>query len=347
MGQTDIKLQRVEYFDALRVFASLAVMVLHLAAQHWADTDVHGAAWGAFNAWNAAVRWCVPVFVMISGALFLERPVSLNKLYGRHVLRIAVAFVFWSGLYAYVSARRSPLERWQVVYELVRGHYHLWFLYMIAGLYLLVPLLQALVASERLGRYFLLLALLFGFALPELTALTAQFTVHLGADLQTALQTVDLRFVMGFSGYFVLGCALNRRTLRPREELAIYALGLLGFAVTLWGTQALSLRANAANGLLYGYCTVNVLAEAVAVFTLFKQRLNRGSRLLRALSGASFGAYLVHALVIDTLQLRFGIDTLSLPPLLSVPLLAAFTFVCAYAAALLLRKLPLVREYLV
>lgn len=346
MGQGGANARRVVYFDALRVFASLAVMVLHLAAQHWGDADLGSAAWRAFNGWNAAVRWCVPVFVMISGALFLERPADIKRLLGRHVARVAVAFVFWSGVYALVSARRYPLVRWQIVYEFVRGHYHLWFLYMIAGLYLLVPLLRAIVTAKRLGAYFLLLTFLFGFLLPELTGVIALYTNHLGADLQAALQTVDLRFVMGFSGYFALGYFLNRRALSRGEELAIYALGVLGFLVTLFGTRVVSLRAGAPSSLLYGYCTVNVLCEAAAVFTLFKQRLKLESRLLGALSGASFGAYLIHALVIDTLQFRFGVDTLSLNPLLSVPLLAAATFVCAYGASLVLRKIPVARDYI-
>lgn len=347
MGQGTAGSQRVVYFDALRVFASLAVMVLHLAAQHWADVPVDSGAWRAFNGWNSAVRWCVPVFVMISGALFLERPIPLKKLCGKHLVRIAAAFVCWSGLYALVSARRYPLVRWQIVYEFVRGHYHLWFLYMIAGLYLLVPLLRAIVTTERLGRYFLLLAFLFGFLLPELTGVAARYTLHLGADLQAALQTVDLRFVAGFSGYFALGYFLNRRALSRREELTIYALGALGFLVTLLGTRAVSLRALAPDSLFYGYCTVNVLAEAAAVFTLFKQHCHFSSRLVNALSAASFGAYLVHALFIDTLQFRFGVDTLSLSPALSVPLLAAAVFVLSYAASFVLGKLPFVRDYLV
>ncbi|MBQ7713783.1 MAG: acyltransferase family protein [Oscillospiraceae bacterium] len=338
---------RVEYFDALRVFASFAVMTLHLAAQHWADTDVSGAAWQAFNGWNSLVRWCVPVFVMISGALFLERPVGLKKLYGKHVARMAAAFVFWSAVYALVDLRRYALTRRQLAYELLHGHYHMWFLYMIAGLYLLVPLLRQLVQSERLGRYFLLLALVFGFTLPELTSLLALRGSYLGGELQSVLATVDLRFVMGFSGYFVLGYFLSRRDLSRREEYAVYALGVLGFAATALGTRALSLRAAAPEGLLYGYCTVNVLCEAAAVFTLFKQRVRRSPRWLRAFSDASFGAYLVHALLIDTLQVRLGVDTLSVSPALSVPLLAAAVFAGAYGAALLLKRAPFVRNWLV
>lgn len=347
MGQGTAKPQRVVYFDALRVFASLAVMVLHLAAQHWADVPVDSGAWRAFNGWNSAVRWCVPVFVMISGALFLERPIPLKKLYGKHLVRIAVAFVFWSGLYALVNLRRYELPALKFAVEWIQGHYHLWFLFMIAGLYLVTPLLRQLVREEALARLFLLLALVFGFLLPELFSLLKPYFPTIGAALGTSLSYADLRFVGGFSGYFVLGYWLNRRVLSRREEAAIYALGILGFAFTALGTQVLSNRTGAANSLLYGYCTVNVLAEAAAVFTLFKQHCHVSSRMVNALSAASFGAYLVHALFIDTLQFRFGVDTLSLSPALSVPLLAAVVFALAYGASFVLGKLPLVRDYLV
>ncbi len=62
--------QRIAYFDVLRILATFAVIVLHLSAQHWADTDVYSRAWQAFNLYDSAVRWAVPVFVMISGGCF-------------------------------------------------------------------------------------------------------------------------------------------------------------------------------------------------------------------------------------------------------------------------------------
>lgn len=48
--------QRIAYFDVLRILATFAVIVLHLSAQHWADTDVHTRAWQAFNLYDSAVR---------------------------------------------------------------------------------------------------------------------------------------------------------------------------------------------------------------------------------------------------------------------------------------------------
>ena len=64
--------QRIAYFDVLRILATFAVIVLHLSAQHWADTDVYSRAWQAFNLYDSAVRWAVPVFVMISGSVSLR-----------------------------------------------------------------------------------------------------------------------------------------------------------------------------------------------------------------------------------------------------------------------------------
>lgn len=342
--------ERVAYFDLLRLAASFAVIVLHLSAQHWADVGVDTAAWRAFNLYDGLVRWCVPVFAMISGALFLSRPVSLAKLWRKHIAKIALAFVFWSALYAAVSALRFELTVGQLLSEFVRGHYHLWFLFMIAGLYMLVPLLRPIAQSERLLRYYLLLSFLFAFLLPELAALLALVTNRLGASLQAVLGYADLRFLMGFPCYFLLGYALDRRTIGRGEARVIYALGAAAFVFTVAATRTVSLRLAAPYGLFYDVFSVNVLLEAAAVFTFFKRHPLSGAaarRLVRPLADASFGAYLIHALLIDTLQCELGLDTLSFSPLLAVPALAMLVFTGAYAASLLLRRVPFLRGRIV
>ena len=64
-------MERKTYCDYLRVAATFAVVVLHVAASKWSAADVNGATWKAFNFYNSAVRWGVPIFIMISGSLFL------------------------------------------------------------------------------------------------------------------------------------------------------------------------------------------------------------------------------------------------------------------------------------
>ena len=64
---------RILYFDFLRIFATLAVMVLHVAAQNWYGTSVPSFEWQTFNFFHSVTRFGVPIFVMISGALFLNK----------------------------------------------------------------------------------------------------------------------------------------------------------------------------------------------------------------------------------------------------------------------------------
>ena len=144
--------RRVIYFDILRIVAIFFVVFVHLAAQHWADVDISSRAWFAFNLYCTTGKWSVPIFVMISGALFLGRDVSISAILKKNVARIATVFLFWSGCYAlvYLVFRHAPLS--VVLSQFITGHYHLWFLYMIVGLYLLIPLLRTIVQSETLTR---------------------------------------------------------------------------------------------------------------------------------------------------------------------------------------------------
>ena len=66
------KTERVLYLDCLRILSIAAMMLLHISAQNWSSLDLHDPAWMLFDILNGATRWCVPVFLMISGVLFLN-----------------------------------------------------------------------------------------------------------------------------------------------------------------------------------------------------------------------------------------------------------------------------------
>ena len=345
--------ERIEYFDVLRILATFAVIVLHLSAQNWANVNVSSRAWFAFNLYDSAVRWAVPVFVMISGALFLGREVTLRTLLSKNILRIAAAFAFWSAAYALIDLlvyRDTPAG---ALMQFFQGHYHMWFLFMIVGLYLIIPLLQKFTCDEPLVRYFLLLGLVVAFLLPQLAVLASFFSWNVSSVISTILTYGHLHLPLGFTVYFVGGYYLSRRTFSKREELAVYLAGIAGFLFTVFASVWVSNRQGAASTLFYGHDTFNVLFMAVAVFVFARQHLNlahagnRTRSLLRALSKYSFGAYLVHAMVIDALYGFFGLDTLAHNVSFSVPLLAAVVFLASMLISAVLHRIPLLKKYIV
>lgn len=100
-------MKRKIYCDYLRLIATFAVVVLHVSASNWYGADVHGLAWQSFNFYDSATRWSVPIFVMISGALFLGREIPIKKIYSKYILRLVIAFFTWNLFYAIVTQETS------------------------------------------------------------------------------------------------------------------------------------------------------------------------------------------------------------------------------------------------
>lgn len=348
---------RLAYADLLRVFATIAVIVLHLAGSQMEAVPVASAAWRVFNVYDSLVRWCVPVFVMLSGMFMLDphRSLPISKLFLHNALRILICLMFWGGVYAvgaYVLAggRFTLGGLWGAILDALRGntHYHLWFLYMILGLYLVTPILRSFCrgASRADFHYFFVLAFLFASVLPTLF----YFYPNATAVLRVWYDKLGVQLVMGYVGYYVAGYYLKEYTISRLAEALIYVFGVIGAAVTLWGTRVLSQQAGGLVDVFYGYHSPTVVCFAVAVFVLFRYVLgvseerSRKQR-LGGVARISFGIYLVHDLFIQLLHI-LGVTTLSFAPVAAVPVLSAVVFLCAFGLAWLISHIPFVGRWL-
>lgn len=230
---------------------------------------------------------------------------------------------------------------------------HLWFLYMVAGLYLLTPLLRAFVRGARRSdfHWFFLVVFLFVYVLPLFLRLRGSQTVELYANklyLNFTLAYPPLAYV----GYFVAGYYLKEYTLGRVAEGLIYVLGVAGAAATVWGSAALNAGNGPGefNGLMMSYLTPNVCAMSVAVFVLFRYVLglsDERSRRARVSHAAdyTFGVYLVHVVFLTLLR-YFGLSNPPITPALAVPLLTLAIAVPSFAVSWLLHKIPVVGRYI-
>lgn len=89
--------------------------------------------------------------------------------------------------------------------ELVNSHYHLWFVPMLVGVYLLIPMLKKIVEDHELLRYFLGLSLLFSFLYPQLNVIMSLVDTELGRVINIVGGKFNFYFTAGFVSYFVLG----------------------------------------------------------------------------------------------------------------------------------------------
>lgn len=197
--------QRIFYFDILRILATFAVVVLHVAAQNWYSQDVHSFAWNAFNIYDSLVRFAVPVFCMVSGALFLDRNIAVKSIYTKYLPRIVGAFLFSSSIYAFWDFFRHDNSLRGTISQVFQGHYHLWFLLMIAGLYVAIPVLKKIAEDKTIEKYFLLCAFSISFIVPLALSLFGKIFGGLAGILRGDFNTFNPQVFSSYSFYFVLG----------------------------------------------------------------------------------------------------------------------------------------------
>ena len=88
---------RKAWLDYLRVIALFGVIIGHVAADFYRGYGEVGMAdWWLSNMVNASVRFVVPVYVMVSGALLLGRSYSMEDFYKKRALRLIPPLLFWN-----------------------------------------------------------------------------------------------------------------------------------------------------------------------------------------------------------------------------------------------------------
>ena len=237
--------ERIAYFDLIRVIAGILVVMVHVSAQQIESLEVEGTAFAITNAFNCLAFSGVALFVMISGALALrpEREMDLQTLLLRRTLRFFVLYYIWKAFYQVVAMLEKgesltvAAVKNDVVLALVqkRGYYHLWFLPMIAILYMAVPLVKKSFAEKKLCRYFLIVFFVTALFVPTLLHYEFKFK-YLLVDFFTSN---DFYLFGGYLGYFVLGHYLHnwRGEITVKKRALLYVTGALCFlAACILGT---------------------------------------------------------------------------------------------------------------
>ena len=142
-------LTRLSYIDILKIVATFAIVLWHVSAVYVRMDAALLSPLGALPyVINLCVRFALPMFMMISGALLLRERYAFN--FKQKFSYIIKLYAVWSLVYVLADqamraasggALLSPAE---MLASWIRGPYHFWYLQMLLGVYLLMPLLVRL-----------------------------------------------------------------------------------------------------------------------------------------------------------------------------------------------------------
>lgn len=339
--------QRILYLDVLRVVSMFAVMVLHLAATGHKTAETMSNAWIICWIYDYLSRFAVPVFVMISGAVFLDpdRDVTLQKLLRKNIPKLLLAFLFWSAGFGLLQAAGeetlfSAGFFLSAVRKTITGYYHMWYLPMTVGLYLATPFLRPVAADRYLLRMFVMLAFLLNM-LPQLLPIIPVW----GEPVREVMEHMNLSVFAGYTGYYCLGYLLHSTRLSERKTLiltvcAAALMAAMGIAGLLTDTMTAVSREKMPHVFLY----------SAAIFVLARNYADRLGQsawahgIVEKAASCSLGMYLLHPAVNFVLR-AFGLHALTFTSLLCVPLCAAVVCSISFGVIALMKKCPLLRLF--
>lgn len=341
------------YADVVRGVAVFLVVLIHSAAKimiQWDKIPLDHWLWG--NGFDAVSRASVPLFVMLSGALMLGRQEAAGDFFKKRLSKLMIPFSFWVAAYInwriFYIGEVLPVDK--LIISIVTGpvYYHLWYLYMVMGLYLITPLLRSLLPhmGKRDLRYAFGLWVTWNSLLPLLFYiiwLYVGYSVNLGIKVPLA---------MGYSGYFILGWYLTQKKTNENAMWKWLAAFLLSTCAIFFGTWLFTDAAGAFQDILYDYFSPAVLAQAVSLFMLLRcygdrmeMRIGHSGRRWWAMAGRfSFGIYLAHVMLLELFEgggLGFELHGTSFHPGLAVPVTAVVIFVLSWLAVALISRIPI------
>lgn len=348
---------RKQFLDVLRVLATCAVVLMHVltGATDVTDASIVPEYRSLLLSVMDLVTWCVPIFLLISGYLFLnpKRTLTYPVMIKKYCRRIALAILLFGVPYAaseLVVAERTFRIRMipEALKMTLMGHTwsHMWYLYLILFLYLITPLLKKVLRVLPVWGVAAVMAVIF------LGSSVAPFLNKvLDVNSIPVLPDGGVYFLYYLCGYFFAVrevCVDKGRNVWLTAAVAVLALGMI-LSRTLAGFSI---------QMAYNYPFTVLLA--VLLFAAGWNGSIKKYRIPWQEAGAlSFAVYLVHPVYVNllykfvkitpfTVLEQCGVQSVAAGQAVLILLLAAFCLVVlalATATAWVLRKIPVLRKY--
>lgn len=344
---------RIEYLDLLKILAAFGVISGHIVCGSVPLVDMFSRDWHVFNLWQSVYRWVLPVFFMCSGAIFLSKDPQIKKIYTKYIPRMLAAFLFWGVVYSVYSTSEGSF--WEYLSKILTGHFHMWYIPTMIGIYIALPLLRQIAKDDKLLKYFVILYLITAIAVPSLLTLASDF---LAAGIAGKISTITYllvksspSIVVGYVGYFMIGYYLAKTDFTKKERLIIYIVAIAGSIMTAVCSIGIAAKTGQSLETYYDTNTINIALMSMGVFVWGRYNIklpSKASKVASFVAKYNFGIYLAHPLIIDILFFDLGMSTFSFGNVLvGVVVMGLLVFALCLIVSLILSKIPVIGKYIV
>ena len=294
--------ERENNFDLLRIISAIAIISLHTSALYF-NTIMGGQSVDKMqkDVWvtclyDGLARFAVPCFVMLSGAFNLANPKNsqYKYFYKKIFNNVGVHTIVFSTLYFVlffvlgiidVVKDQGTARLWKAVIELLSGepYYHMWYLYMMIGVYLLTPVV--ILFKNDIGE-------------KQFDRISIVFIIAASVSVWTSTYKVKWNLGLSFCylGYYMIGYVIRKRGMKNDKNnvtgLFLVVIGIM-IEIGVCRLQYLQLINQSYHYEVFDpYCPLIVISSVFVFMGISRIQLKKN---LSAISSLTFVIYLVHA----------------------------------------------------
>ncbi|MBQ7942556.1 MAG: acyltransferase family protein [Lachnospiraceae bacterium] len=349
---------RIVYIDMLRLISCFMIICVHISALNWEDVSVSSSQWQTMNFFDCISVLGVPLFFMISGAVFLRNDyeLSMKQLYLQKILKLFLTYHIWLLFYNSLPFLSGELAVDFVTLKdelflktlLGKGIYHLWFLAELVILYIISPILKAAFREKSICRYFLVIFAITGAFLPT----TFAYNYPYRTIVESYYDRTSLVMLTGYIGYFVLGHYLHSHVTKPLRKKTLCGLAvtaILCMLIVILACSADAITKDKASTILNTPLMLPQFIACSCIYLIVKnccQSISaRWTSHIISLSKYTMGIYLLHPFVIKLLA-YFGASTLLIHPIIMIPVLTIIVFIICLVIVRVLYFIPILNKWL-
>ncbi|MCL1632937.1 acyltransferase family protein [Sporolactobacillus sp. CPB3-1] len=342
--------ERKLYIDFIRIIAIYFVVINHTNWLFSRFNELSIYTWSASAGIYFTAKVGVPLFIMITGALTLGKIQNYKKIL-RKIYKTIFIIIIWSIIYRIFYYRSFigindfiPFIK-DVIKQPVATH--LWYLYMLVGLYIMIPFTQKMINRFKNADFYMYLViwLIYSCLLPFLRVFR---------DIQYS-PYFNIPLFYGYVGYLVLGYFLDNIEINRKIIISSWFAFLIGVTSMVAITYHFSILNHKASYILDNNIVFPVVMMSAALYILIKHQFlmfyrvssnSKFNNILIDISKKTFGIYLIHFMLVDIFRgsIIFNFFKYTVTPLLGLLIYDIFLFVVAYILVFIIGKIPYIQK---
>ena len=323
-----------QYINFLKIISILMVICIHVISKAWNNYDINTSEFKIITFIDCLCRYCVPIFVMCSGSIFLNRNDNIKKIIFKYILRIYLIFILFNTIYQIIDIimYRDSVLNLNVIFDcilnsiLLKSIYHLWYLRIVLITYAFIPIFRYFIGKNK--RY-----------IDNIVLIVLLILVQVLPMLISNITFLNIINLFGYVLYFYLGYYIDKYNSK-KELILLFILSIISFIYMYLNTINSSIKTED----YMSYLSISVLI--ITSFVYLTARLNSNlfekdkiKKLLSYQIKYNFSIYLIHGLVIGGLQYLKIINIYEYKNILFIILYVILVYIICFTMSYLFYKI--------